>query len=92
MVAKKGAGLGTLEIRALYTIPMLARAANVPPQKLGRLLRATGVELLTSGRSLFVPLSEIHEKIPPLWRSIVAAERARCEARDPPAEVTKRRP
>lgn len=90
-MTRKATGAGPLEIRALYTIPMLARVANVTPQKLGRLLRATKVELLRSGRSLFVPLSEIEDKIPPLWRSILAAERARTVAKEPPPEPPKRR-
>jgi hypothetical protein len=41
------------------------------------MLRSSGVVLLNGGRSLFVPLSEIERKIPPLWRSIFRAETVR---------------
>ena len=68
---------GALEVRALYPLPELAIVANVSADRLRRLLRASGVEMLRSGRNLLVPLSEIERKIPPLWESIKAIEMVR---------------
>ena len=39
-----------LEIRALYSVPALARIAKVSADMLRRVLRAANVELLRSGR------------------------------------------
>ncbi len=66
-----------LELRALYSLPELARFANVSADRMRRLLRATGVEMVRSGRNLLVPLSEIERKIPPLWESIKTIEMVR---------------
>ncbi len=66
-----------LEVQALYSIAALARAVNVSTFTLRRLLRSNGVELVRGGRALFVPLSEIRRKIPPLWESLRAAEELR---------------
>ena len=77
MRPRKENGVDKLEIRALYSVTELARAARVSTHKLRRVLRANHVVLLRSGRALFVPLSEIRDKIPPLWDGIVAAERLR---------------
>jgi hypothetical protein len=49
---------------------------------LRRLLLASGVSLLRSGRLLYVPLSEIERRIPPLWESICAGEKLRRQAED----------
>jgi hypothetical protein len=70
-----------MEIRALYSVAMLARYARVSRQKLHRLLRRCGVVLLRDGRSVSVPLSEIRRKIPPLWESICDAQDAHDEAK-----------
>ena len=66
-----------LPLRALYTVGELARAVGVSRYMMTRLLRAKGVELLRSGRRLIVPLCEIEEKLPLLWRSVLLAEAAR---------------
>ena len=68
---------GALEVQAVYSVAALARAANVSPDLLRRLLRSTGVVLLRVGRAIYVPLSEIEAHIPPLWESIKAAEMLR---------------
>ncbi len=46
-----------------------------------RLLRANRVELVTAGRAVMVPLTEIQRQIPPLGRSLVATDRVRADAR-----------
>ncbi len=66
-----------LEVRPLYSIAALARVAKLTRDRLRRLLRTNGVRLVHSGRALFVPLSEIEKKIPPLWASLCSAEKIR---------------
>jgi hypothetical protein len=61
--------------RAVYSIAELASIGNVSRQSLGRLLDACGIEFVYAGRTALVPLSEIRRKIPPLWESILAAEK-----------------
>ena len=72
---------GPLKVQALYSVATLARVAGVTEQLLKRLLRLNGVKVIKTGRSVLVPLSEIERHIPPLWRSIVAVERLRADAR-----------
>jgi len=71
-----------LEIRAFYSVAELARAAGVPAYKLLRLLRRCRVTFIHAGRAYYVPLLEIREKIPPLWRSLCSAQELRrvCDA------------
>jgi hypothetical protein len=70
-----------LEVKALYPVPILARACGVTQQRLVRLLRRNGVALLNSGRAIIVPLSEIRRRLPALWESLITAELLRAEAR-----------
>ncbi|HEX3345584.1 MAG TPA: hypothetical protein VHS09_13470 [Polyangiaceae bacterium] len=69
-----------LEVRALYTVSELARVAGVPTYRLLRLLRRANVVFLRSGRAFYVPLPEIREKVPALWRGLCAAEEVRRAA------------
>jgi hypothetical protein len=62
------------EVRALYSVPALARMAHVSPDMLRRVLRSNGVTFLHAGRVLLVPLSEILKKIPPLWKTLESRE------------------
>jgi hypothetical protein len=66
-----------LQLRAIYTVAELARSVGVSPYLMRRLLRAKGVELLQPRRWLLVPLSEIQEKLPQMWKSILLSEAAR---------------
>lgn len=70
----------TLELQAFYSIAALARFGNVTTDLLRRLLRANGVTFLRAGRTLYAPLSEIQQKIPPLWKSLCAAAELRSAA------------
>ena len=70
-----------LEVQALYSIPALARVANVTQQTLRRVLAKNGVEIIGSGRARYVPLSEIQQRIPALWESIKTAEALRQAAK-----------
>jgi hypothetical protein len=74
MRARKKMQRESLTVKAIYSIAELARIASVTRQLLGRLLHANRVEFIHSGRSVFVPLSEIEKKIPPLFVSLLSAE------------------
>jgi len=69
----------SLEVQALYSIAALARIGNVSAPLLLRVLRANGVTFVRARRALFVPLTEIQRKIPPLWESLCAAAELRPE-------------
>jgi hypothetical protein len=77
MRPRGGRGTAPLELRALYSVAMLARIANISRQMLHRLLRSSRVSLVRVGRSVSVPLSEIRWKIPALWTSICEIESIR---------------
>jgi hypothetical protein len=63
-------------VKALYTIPELAAMADVSYYRMKCLLEAYGVELVSSGkRNRLVPLSQIREKIKPLYDSFQMRER-----------------
>lgn len=93
------------EVRAFYSVPALARIANVSADMMRRLLRTNRLEFLRVGRVLVVPLSEIRKKVPPLWNSLQAAEELRqarpCPrcgwippdrpARNPPSRASRAR-
>jgi len=69
--------LQNLPLRALYNIGELARASGIERRKLKRLLVAANVELMSTGRVSFVPLSELEVKVRPLWEAIKAAHALR---------------
>ena len=66
-----------LPLQALYRVSELARAASVSHRRLKRLLRIEGVRTFHVCRALFVPLTELEDKVPALWESIKAAETLR---------------
>jgi hypothetical protein len=66
-----------LPIQALYPLGHLARAIGVSHRRLQRLLGIEGVRVFRVGRFLFVPLTELEEKVPPLWESIKVADSLR---------------
>jgi len=68
----------SLEVRAFYSVPALARIGNVSANRLRRLLRANGVTFISAGRALFVPLTEIQRRIPPLWDCLCLAAETRA--------------
>jgi hypothetical protein len=68
-----------LDLRAIYTLGDVARAVGVSAYVMRSLLRKRGVELLHSARLDLVPLCEIQEKVPQLWRSILLSEATRSQ-------------
>ncbi len=67
-----------LPLRAMYTAAALAKSIGISRPRMLRLLRMQGVFTYTIGRSTFVPLTEIQEKLEPVWSSIRATERSRA--------------
>ena len=66
-----------LRIQALYPVSELARVMGVSHRRLQKLLESSEVYVMRAGRFLYVPLTELEEKVPPLWDSIKAAESLR---------------
>jgi hypothetical protein len=66
-----------LPIQALYPVSELARVMGVSHRRLQKLLKTSEVYVIRAGRFLYVPLTELEEKVPPLWYSIKAAESLR---------------
>jgi hypothetical protein len=66
-----------LRLKALYPVSELARAIGVSHRRLQKLLQIEEVRVYRVGRFLFVPLTELEEKVPPLWESIKAGEAMR---------------
>jgi hypothetical protein len=77
MRARRDSQPASLEVQALYSIAALARVGNVSIDLMRRVLRANGVSFVRARRALFVPLTEIQRKIPPLWESLCAAAEMR---------------
>jgi hypothetical protein len=69
--------MAALRLQALYPVGELARAVGLRHRRFQRLLRLQGVQLVRCGRFIYVPLSELEDKIRPLWDSIKAAEMLR---------------
>ncbi len=68
-------------MQAIYSIAVLAKIANITHDLMLRVLRSNRVVFVCSERSLYVPLSEIEQRIPPLWQGILAAEKVRRMSR-----------
>jgi hypothetical protein len=69
-----------LGLKPLYTTTELARSIGISQYRVERLLKMHRVFVYQIGRSLFVPLSEIQEKLQPLWASLLTDERNRQKA------------
>jgi len=71
-----------IELRAFYSVPELAKAANVTRWKMRRLLESCGVKLQRNGSDLVVFLSAIRDELPDLYRSLICAEEVRRDRLD----------
>jgi hypothetical protein len=65
-------------LKPLYATTELARALGISRHRMMRLLEVYGVVVYRVGRSHFVPVSEIQERLAPLWASL----REHTETRD----------
>ena len=68
---------GRPDVKALYKIAELCRFTGMTRYRLRRLLEERGVKCISVGEAPYVPLSEIQERIPELWRSLCSAISAR---------------
>jgi hypothetical protein len=62
-----------LPLKAAYSITELSRVSGIERRTLKRVLSQAGVQLVGSGRILYVSLSELELKLHPLWEGIKAA-------------------
>jgi hypothetical protein len=69
----------TLPIKAAYTLTELARATSMERRALKRLLDRADIEFVRSGRVVYVSLSELEDKVRPIWRGIQAARVLRSD-------------
>ena len=62
-----------LPMKAFYTVRELCDACKggMSYKRMRTMLQTCGVEYQRSGKNLLVPLSEISEKVPLLWESIL---------------------
>jgi hypothetical protein len=68
-----------LELKALYTIAELVKAAAHPVcfNTMRKMLVSNGIEFVRQGRSIYIPLTELQMKLPKVWESIVEVDRLR---------------
>jgi hypothetical protein len=66
-----------IPLRPVYPLCTLARALGMDRRTLKGILERAGVRFFGTHKSLWVPLSELELKVPPLWASIRAAEMLR---------------
>lgn len=59
------------ELRAVYSVPELARMAGISTGRMTRLLTSGHVEISRAGRLRVVLLEALREAMPLLWASIV---------------------
>jgi hypothetical protein len=64
-------------LQAFYSVAELARMAHVSADRMRRALRCAGVVMSGSGRVLYVTLSEVQRRIPPLWETLCVLEHSR---------------
>jgi hypothetical protein len=67
--------LPTLPLKAVYTVGELAAAIGISRVRIARILRVCDVKVFAKGRSVYIPLSEIREKLEPIWQGILEAQR-----------------
>ena len=68
-------------LQSFFGVCALAQVANVSRYGMNKLLRLTHVRFQRVERSVLVALSEIEEKVPPLWNSLQVFEPVRRAAR-----------
>lgn len=71
------ASMRSLPLKAAYTLGELARATSMERRRLKRLLVRADIEFVRSGRAIYVSLSELEDKVRPIWQGIRAVEMMR---------------
>jgi hypothetical protein len=77
---QSGTKIGGAKLKALYTLAEISRMLGLHHQQVHRLLSSAGVEMTMSGRSVWVPLSELETKLPRVLESVVLVEALRAKA------------
>jgi hypothetical protein len=66
-----------LELKPLYTAVELAQSIGISRRRFIRLLAKQDVFVYRVGWDVLVPLSEVRDKLPPLWDSLLASNEKR---------------
>jgi hypothetical protein len=66
-----------LPLKVLYTVNELARSIGITKHTMLELVRMQGILSYRLERVTLVPLSEIRDKLEPVWDAICAAEQNR---------------
>ncbi len=66
-----------LQLKALYTVVELARSIAISKHVFYRLVRMQGIFVYRVGAMTLIPLTEIKEKLVPVWDAICLAEQNR---------------
>ena len=70
-----------LPLKVLYTAAELASSIGISRHLVDALVRGQGMVVYRVGRITLVPLSEIKDKLVPVWEAICAADERRREGR-----------
>ena len=68
-----------LELKPMYTAVELAQSIGISRRRFLRLLETHEVLVYRVGWDTLVPLSEVRDKLQPLWASLLAADQRRQE-------------
>ena len=68
-----------MKVQAVYSVAEIARAARLPTRRMRWLLRTCQVEMFLVGRAWMVPLDDVREKIPALFRNLAVVHRLTVE-------------
>ena len=66
-----------LELKPVYTALELAHSLGISRRRFIRLLEMQDVFVYRVGRTVLVPVSEIRDKLQPLWASLLANDQKR---------------
>ena len=80
----------TPKLKPYYRINELVELTDTSRGRVLRLLRRVGIEPRHAGVHRLIFASDIEEKMPELWRSLVVCERARAMARALEARTIRR--
>jgi hypothetical protein len=71
-----------LELKPSYTAVELAQSIGISRRRFIRLLEMQEVLVYCVGWDVLVPLSEVRDRLQPLWASLLAADQTRQEVNE----------
>jgi len=94
MHPRKDAHDDQIGLPGLYSIGTLAWLSGVTRHVMLRLLREGGVRFVRSGRALYVPMTEIQERLPAFWKTLQVLLKKKAARGKPPESRSgaRRRP